>query len=74
MIALFGHRKGSVVTVQSENKVTVRFIVSTVDSEGADIALIRLPRPATTILEDSDENVLPVCIDWSGSKVIKSSL
>ena len=45
-----------------------RFSVSEVDSEGFDLALVRLPRPAVTREEDDYENVLPVCIDWTGTE------
>jgi hypothetical protein len=43
--------------------------LSEVDREGFDIALIRLPRPAVTVNEDFEENVLPICIDWTGKQV-----
>ena len=39
-------------------------------TNGNDIALIRLPRPAITVNEDFDEIVLPVCLGWNqGIKV-----
>ena len=36
-----------------------------VSSNGDDLALIRLPRLATTFDEDPDENVAPVCLAWN---------
>ena len=39
---------------------------------GFDIALVRLPRPATTVIEDSEELVVPVCLPWRGESVPKT--
>jgi hypothetical protein len=33
--------------------------------QGNDIALIRLPRLAVTVLEDDDEVVMPICLPWN---------
>ena len=39
-------------------------------TEGNDIALIKLPHPAVTIIEDPNgNNVLPICLDWNESGV-----
>ena len=50
--------------------VIVRFTIEKVDSNGNDIALVRLPRLAITINEDSEENVLPVCVPWTGNELV----
>jgi hypothetical protein len=36
-----------------------------VASNGDDLALIRLPTLAVTIIEDPAENVLPICLAWN---------
>jgi hypothetical protein len=36
-------------------------------TNGNDIALIRLPRPALTVNEDFDEIVLPICLGWNSN-------
>ena len=39
-------------------------------TEGYDIALIKLPHPAVTVIEDPiGNNVLPICLDWNESGV-----
>ena len=39
-------------------------------TEGYDIALIKLPHPAVTVIEDPNgSNVLPICLDWNESYV-----
>ena len=39
-------------------------------TEGYDIALIKLPRPAVTVIEDPNgSNILPICLDWNESGV-----
>ena len=39
-------------------------------TEGYDIALIKLPRSALTVIEDPNgNNVLPICLDWNESYV-----
>ena len=39
-------------------------------TEGYDIALIKLPHPALTVIEDPNgNNVLPICLDWNESGV-----
>ncbi len=44
-------------------------------TEGNDIALVRLPRPAITSYEDPLEPVLPICLAWrSGSRVPNGEL
>jgi hypothetical protein len=35
-----------------------------VTTNGDDIALVRLPRPAITVNEEFDEIVLPICLGW----------
>ena len=50
--------------------VIVRFTIEKVDSNGDDIALVRLPRLAITINEDPEENVLPVCVPWTGNELV----
>jgi hypothetical protein len=47
-----------------------RFSVATVDSNGDDLALVRLPSLAVTINEDPDENVLPICVPWTGNELV----
>ena len=35
-------------------------------TEGYDIALIKLPHPAVTVIEDPNgSNILPICLDWN---------
>ena len=39
-------------------------------TEGYDIALIKLPHPAVTVIEDPNgSNILPICLDWNESGV-----
>ena len=49
--------------------VTVQegFDISTTVTVGNDIALIRLPRLATTFLEDVDQTVIPACLGWNNN-------
>ena len=45
-----------------------------VTTDGNDIALIHLPRPATTVNEDSDGTiVLPICIQWTDQDQVNIS-
>jgi len=41
--------------------------------QGDDIALIRLPSLAKTVIEDPDELVLPVCMPWNDTIEIKEN-
>jgi hypothetical protein len=47
-----------------------RFSVEKVDSNGDDLALVRLPNLAVTINEDPNENVLPICVPWTGNELV----
>ena len=60
------HLNGSLVGFY----VFSRFSVDTVDSNGDDLALVRLPSLAVTINEDPEENVQPVCVPWKGNELV----
>ena len=46
------------------------WIPAEVVSNGNDIALIRLPRPAITVIEEVGNNVSPICLPWKQGTIL----
>jgi hypothetical protein len=49
------------------------FVEEDVTTNGNDIALVRLPRDAVTVLQDPEEFVLPVCLPKSAADVFENA-
>lgn len=53
------------INPNTDVKVHEDYDPNNIVSNGNDIALIRLPRPAQTAYEDPDEIVMPICLGWN---------
>ncbi len=49
------------------------FVEEDVTTNGNDIALVRLPRDAVTVLQNPEEFVLPICLPKSAADVFENA-